>query len=61
VRIPHTLMGVLDVALMLLGLHEWTGIVVRPLGDHIHFQIRVWRDLPATEPGGPVSASSRRG
>ena len=44
-RIPHTLMGVLDVPLMLLGLHEWTGILVRPLGDHIHFQIRVWRDL----------------
>ncbi|HVN87046.1 MAG TPA: lysophospholipid acyltransferase family protein [Candidatus Binatia bacterium] len=43
----HTLMGVLDVPLMLLGLHERTGLLVRPLGDHIHFQIPVWRDLLA--------------
>ncbi len=41
----HTLMGVLDVPLMLLGLHERTGVVVRPLGDHVHFQIPLWRDL----------------
>jgi len=40
-------MGVLDVPLMLLGLHERTGVLVRPLGDHIHFQIPVWRDLLA--------------
>lgn len=41
----HTLMGVLDVPLMLLGLHERSGIVVRSLGDHFHFQVPVWRDL----------------
>ncbi len=41
----HTLMGVLDVPLMLLGLHERTGLVVRSLGDHLHFQVPLWRDL----------------
>jgi 1-acyl-sn-glycerol-3-phosphate acyltransferase len=41
----HTLMGVLDVPLMLLGLHERSGVIVRPLGDHIHFQVPLWRDL----------------
>ena len=41
----HTLMGVLDVPLMLLGLHERTGIVVRALGDHLHFQVPLWRDV----------------
>lgn len=41
----HTLMGVLDVPLMLLGLYERTGVLVRPLGDHIHFQVPLWRDL----------------
>jgi 1-acyl-sn-glycerol-3-phosphate acyltransferase len=41
----HTLMGVLDVPLMLLGLHERSGIVVRSLGDHLHFQVPLWRDM----------------
>lgn len=41
----HTLMGVLDVPLMLLGLYERTGMIVRSLGDHIHFQVPLWRDL----------------
>jgi 1-acyl-sn-glycerol-3-phosphate acyltransferase len=41
----HTLMGVLDVPLMLVGLHERTGIVVRSLGDHMHFRVPLWRDL----------------
>jgi len=41
----HTLMGVLDVPLMLLGLHERSGVIVRPLGDHVHFQVPLWRDL----------------
>jgi 1-acyl-sn-glycerol-3-phosphate acyltransferase len=43
----HTLMGVLDVPLMILGLHERTGVIVRPLGDHVHFRIPLWRDLLA--------------
>ncbi|MCC6763418.1 MAG: acyltransferase family protein [Deltaproteobacteria bacterium] len=41
----HTLMGLLDVPLMVLGLHERTGIVPRSLGDHVHFQVPLWRDL----------------
>jgi len=41
----HTLMGVLDVPLMLLGLYERTGVFARPLGDHVHFQVPLWRDL----------------
>lgn len=41
----HTLMGVLDVPLMLLGLHERSGLIVRSLGDHLHFQVPLWRDL----------------
>jgi 1-acyl-sn-glycerol-3-phosphate acyltransferase len=41
----HTLMGVLDVPLMLLGLLEHRGVRARPLGDHIHFAIPGWRDL----------------
>jgi len=41
----HTLMGVLDVPLMIFGIHEHRGVVVRSLGDHLHFQIPLWRDL----------------
>ena len=41
----HTLMGVLDIPLMLLGLHERSGVIVRSLGDHVHFQVPLWRDL----------------
>jgi 1-acyl-sn-glycerol-3-phosphate acyltransferase len=41
----HTLMGVLDVPLMLLGLYERCGVFVRSLGDHLHFQVPLWRDL----------------
>jgi len=41
----HTVMGVLDVPLMLLGLYEHCGVRVRPLGDHVHFAIPGWRDL----------------
>jgi 1-acyl-sn-glycerol-3-phosphate acyltransferase len=43
----HTLLGLLDVPLMLLGLWEARGLTVRPLGDHIHFRIPGWRDLLA--------------
>jgi 1-acyl-sn-glycerol-3-phosphate acyltransferase len=41
----HTLFGLLDVPLMLLGLWEARGVSVRPLGDHLHFQVPGWRDL----------------
>jgi 1-acyl-sn-glycerol-3-phosphate acyltransferase len=41
----HTLMGVLDVPLLLCGLHEHSGVFVRSLGDHLHFQVPGWRNL----------------
>ena len=41
----HTLMGVLDAPLMVLGLYERRGIYVRALGDHLHFRVPGWRDL----------------
>jgi len=41
----HTLMGVLDVPLMWFGLREKLGLEVHPLGDHLHFQLPLWRDL----------------
>jgi 1-acyl-sn-glycerol-3-phosphate acyltransferase len=40
----HTVMGLLDVPLMLLGLSA-RGVRVRPLGDRLHFAIPGWRDL----------------
>ena len=43
----HTLMGVLDAPLMVLGLYERSRVFVRALGDHLHFQVPVWRDLLA--------------
>ena len=44
----HTLMGVLDVPLMMIGLWERRGLWPRPLGDHIHFAIPGWRELLRT-------------
>jgi len=41
----HTVFGVVDVPLMVHGIHEATGRWVRGLGDHAHFRIPVWRDL----------------
>lgn len=41
----HTLMGVLDAPLLVLGLHERTGVFLRALGDHLHFRLPLWRDL----------------
>ena len=41
----HTLMGVLDVPLLIQGLYEQRGVFVRSLGDHLHFQVPVWREL----------------
>ncbi|WP_442932908.1 lysophospholipid acyltransferase family protein [Mycobacterium kyogaense] len=40
----HTLLGVLDVPLILAELWE-RGIPVRVLGDHAHFALPLWRDL----------------
>src|SRR5574341_1375807 len=41
----HTLMGVLDVPLLVLGLYERRGVFLRGLGDRLHFRIPVWRDM----------------
>lgn len=41
----HTLMGVLDVPLMMIGLWEQRRLWPRPLGDHVHYAIPGWRDL----------------
>ena len=41
----HTLMGVLDVPLLVFGLYERRGIFLRSLGDHLHFRIPLWRNL----------------
>jgi 1-acyl-sn-glycerol-3-phosphate acyltransferase len=52
----HTLLGVLDVPLMLLGLFERRHVWPRPLGDHVHFRIPGWRALLrafGTVPGTP--------
>lgn len=43
----HTLMGLLDVPVMLLELYDRVGIWPRPIGDHVHFAIPGWRDLLA--------------
>jgi 1-acyl-sn-glycerol-3-phosphate acyltransferase len=41
----HTLMGVLDVPLLIFELYERRGVFARALGDHAHFQVPLWRDL----------------
>jgi hypothetical protein len=41
----HTLMGLLDIPLMVLEIWERRGVFVRSLGDHVHFKIPGWRDL----------------
>lgn len=41
----HTLYGTLDGPLMILGLYEHKDIFLRSLGDHIHFQVPLWRKL----------------
>jgi 1-acyl-sn-glycerol-3-phosphate acyltransferase len=38
----HTLFGVIDSPLMLLGVYEQTGIYLRSLGDHFHFVVPGW-------------------
>lgn len=43
----HTLMGILDAPLLVFGLHQRRGILVRALGDHLHFRVPVWRDMLA--------------
>jgi 1-acyl-sn-glycerol-3-phosphate acyltransferase len=44
----HTLMGVLDIPLMVMGLYDELGLFLRSLGDHLHFKIPLWGRLLAT-------------
>jgi 1-acyl-sn-glycerol-3-phosphate acyltransferase len=44
----HTILGALDAPLLLLGLYDHCGMVTRPLGDHLHFGVPLWRDLVAS-------------
>jgi len=38
----HGLFGVLDAPLLISELYRATGIILRPLGDDLHFQVPVW-------------------
>jgi 1-acyl-sn-glycerol-3-phosphate acyltransferase len=41
----HTLYGVLDIPLLFFALYRRHGIMLRGLGDHLHFQVPMWRSL----------------
>lgn len=41
----HTLFGVLDIPLLFFELYTHHGLVLRGLGDHLHFQVPGWRSL----------------
>lgn len=41
----HTLMGMLDTPLLMLGIHEHTGHYPRSMADDFHYAIPVWRDM----------------
>lgn len=41
----HTLYGMLDVGFLFAELFEKKGIVLRGLGDHVHFKLPLWREL----------------
>ena len=41
----HTLYGVIDIPMLGLEIYEKTGRMVRGLGDHIHFDTPLWRDV----------------
>jgi 1-acyl-sn-glycerol-3-phosphate acyltransferase len=43
----HTVMGLVDAPLMVLGILRRRGIAIRSLGDHVHFRIPGWRALLA--------------
>ena len=41
----HTLYGLIDIPMLGLEIYEKTGRMVRGLGDHIHFDTPLWRDV----------------
>lgn len=57
----HTLYGVIDAPLMVLGVYEKTGIYFRSLGDHLHFKIPGWGRMlleHGAVPGTPENCSA---
>jgi len=43
----HTLFGLLDAPMLFLELYAKRKIVLRSLGDHVHFSVPLWRDVLA--------------
>ncbi|MEW5847547.1 MAG: lysophospholipid acyltransferase family protein [Myxococcota bacterium] len=41
----HTLYGLWDIPLMIAELYWRQGIFLRSLGDHVHFQLPLWREM----------------
>src|SRR5512143_1308953 len=41
----HTLFGLLDAPMLFLELYTKRKIVLRSLGDHVHFRVPLWRDV----------------
>jgi 1-acyl-sn-glycerol-3-phosphate acyltransferase len=41
----HTIYGILDVPFLYAELYRRAGILLRGLGDHMHFQVPGWRDM----------------
>ena len=41
----HTLFGMLDAPMLFLELYTKRKIVLRSLGDHVHFRVPLWRDV----------------
>lgn len=57
----HTIYGVFDAPLMLLGAYEQKGIFFRSLGDHFHFKVPGWREAlikAGAVPGTPENCST---
>jgi hypothetical protein len=54
----HTVMGVLDVPFLVLELYERRGVFLRALGDHLHFQVPLWRDPSRRDPAAGRRARS---
>ncbi|MEI7891558.1 MAG: lysophospholipid acyltransferase family protein [Myxococcales bacterium] len=43
--VNHTLMGMVDTPLLMLGVQEHTGHFPRSMADHFHFTVPGWRDI----------------
>lgn len=41
----HTIYGFLDAAVLVEWMFHERGVLLRSMGDHVHFQIPVWREL----------------